>query len=73
MNEEVNVKICRYINETYRPRHRSNRDFCLTCDIDEKVGRRILKEDYNPSVKLFKQICEAHNEKMSEALSQIGE
>lgn len=73
MNEEVNVKICRYINETFRPRYRSNRDFCLTCGIDEKVGRRIQKEDYNPSVKLFKQICEAHDTKMSEMLSEIGE
>lgn len=73
MNDELTVKVCKYINEKFRPNYKSNRDFSLTCGIDEKTVRLIQQENYNLSLKLFKQICDSQNVKMSDVLSDIGE
>lgn len=73
MESDLTVKICKYINENFRPKYKSNRDFSLTCGIDEKTVRLIQQENYNLSLKLFKQICDAQNVKMSDVLNQIGE
>ena len=70
---ELTIKLCRYINDNFRSKHKSNRDFSLTCGIDEKTGRLIQQENYNLSLKLFKQICDAHNVKMSLVLLAIDE
>jgi hypothetical protein len=73
MDSDLTVKICKYINSNFRPKYKSNRDFSLTCEIDEKTGRLIQQENYNLSLKLFKQICDAQNVKMSDVLREIGE
>lgn len=73
MDSDIKVKLCKYINENFRPRYKSNRDFSLACGIDEKTVRLIQQENYNLSVNLFKQICDAQEIKMSEVLREIGE
>ena len=73
MNEDLTVRLCKYINENFRPNYKSNLDFSLTCGIDEKTVRLIQQEKYNMSLKLFKQICDAQDVKMSEVLIKIGE
>lgn len=73
MSEELTGKLCKYINKNFRPKYKSNRDFSLTCGIDEKTVRLIQQESYNMSMKLFKQICDAQNVKMSEVLKEIQE
>jgi hypothetical protein len=73
MDSDLTVKICKYINSNFRPKYKYNLDFSLTCEIDEKTGRLIQQENYNLSLKLFKQICDAQNVKMSDVLREIGE
>lgn len=74
MNDgDLTYKLCRYININFRPNYKSNRDFSLTCGIDEKTVRLIQQENYNLSLKLFKQICDSQNVKMSEVLKNINE
>jgi len=73
VEEQVNVKLCRYINEHFRPKYKSNRDFALSCGIDEKNVRQIQQEKYNPSINLLKRICESQNVKISKVLNAIGE
>lgn len=73
MDDVLTIKLCKYINDHFRPNYKSNRDFALTCGIDEKTVRLIQQENYNLSVKLLKQICEAQNVKMSQVLHAINE
>ena len=73
MENELSVKVCRYIYKNFRPKYKSNREFADCCGIDEKTVRLIQQESYNPSLNLFKQICEVQGVKMSKVLSEIGE
>jgi len=73
MGDELTIKLCQYINTNFRPSYRSNRDFSLSCGIDEKTGRLIQQLKYNFSLKLFKQICESQGVRMSDVLRDIGE
>ncbi len=70
---ELTVKLCRYIHQNFRSKYKSNRDFALSCGIDEKTVRLIQQEKYNLSLNLFKQICESQNVQMSSVLIEIGE
>lgn len=73
MNDELAVKVCRYIHQNFRSNYKSNREFADNCGIDEKTVRLIQQEKYNLSLNLFKQICESQNVKMSQVLQEIGE
>jgi len=73
MNNELTIKVCRYIHKNLRSKYKSNRDFALTCGIDEKTVRLIQQEKYNLSLLKFKQICDAQNIKMSAVLKEIDE
>lgn len=73
MENELSVKVCRYIYKNFRTKYKSNREFADSCGIDEKTVRLIQQEDYNPSLNLFKQICEAQGVKMSEVMAAIDE
>lgn len=73
MQDEVISKICSYIHLNFRPKFKSNRDFALHCDIDEKTVRLIQQEKSNLSLKKLKQICDAMEVKMSFLLLEIGE
>lgn len=73
MENEFTSKICRYIYKKFRPNYKSNRDFALQSGVDEKTIRLIQQEKYNLSLLKFKQICDAHNVKMSYILKEINE
>jgi DNA-binding XRE family transcriptional regulator len=72
MADELTIKVCRYINENFRPRYKSNREFADSCGVDEKTMRLIQEENYNLSLLLFQRICDSQNVKMSEVLAKIG-
>lgn len=73
MEQELAGKVCRYIYKEFRPKYKSNREFADSCGIDEKTVRLIQQEVYNPSLNLFKQICDAQGVKMSFVLTEVGE
>ena len=73
MPAELRVKLCRYINENFRPKYKSNRDFAKACGINEATLRLIGKGSYNPSLELFQSICHSQEVKMSDVLREIGE
>lgn len=73
MEAELTINLCRYIHKNLRVNYKSNRDFALSCGIDEKTVRLIQQEKYNLSLKLFKQICDSQNIKMSTVLAKINE
>ncbi len=70
---DLTEKLCRYIHENFRSNYKSNLDFALSCDIDEKTIRLIQQGKYNLSLKLFKKICDAQKVKMSDVLREIQE
>jgi DNA-binding XRE family transcriptional regulator len=72
MADELTIKVCRYINENFRPRYKSNREFADSCGVDEKTMRLIQEENYNLSLLLFQRICDSQSVKMSEILAKIG-
>ncbi len=72
-DEELKIKLCTYIHLNFRSKYSSNREFALSCGIDEKTVRLIQQGKSNLSIKLFKQICEAQEVKMSFILLEIGE
>jgi len=73
MDYEITVKLCRYIHQNFRSKYKSNRDFAVSCGIDEKTVRLIQQEKYNLSILKFKQICDTQNIKMSNVLKDIEE
>lgn len=73
IDEELTIKLCRYIHQNFRSKYKSNRDFALSCGVDEKTIRLIQQEKYNPSLSLLKRICDSQNVKMSQILSEIDE
>jgi hypothetical protein len=73
MNSNLTPILCKYIYKNFRSKYRSNRDFALDCNIDEKTVRLIQQEKYNMSLRIFKQICDAQNVKMSTVLLEIKE
>jgi len=73
MNKNITPLLCKYIYKNFRSNYKSNLDFALECNIDEKTVRLIQQEKYNMSLRIFKQICDAQNIKMSQVLNEIGE
>ena len=73
MEDELSIKVCRYIHNEFRSKFKSNREFADSCGIDEKTVRLIQQEKYNLSLNLFNQICEAQGIKMSKVLAEVGE
>jgi len=73
MNDNLIQKLCKYIYTNFRVRYKSNRDFALDCNVDEKTIRLIQQEKYNMSIKVLKQICDSQDKKLSDVLLEIGE
>lgn len=73
MEKDLASKVCKYIHDNFRSKYKSNREFADSCGIDEKTVRLIQQGSYNPSLNLFKQICEAQGVKMSVVLAEVGE
>jgi len=69
----INFLISKAISEWIKDA-KSNRDFGLNHDIDEKIVRRILDDkEYRIPVETLKRICDARQIKLSEFFSKIGE
>lgn len=73
MSEEQLQLLGKLINEKAKAKFKSNLDFAVSCDIDEKSIRRILKGKQNFSIQIFSKICSSLEIKMSELLSEINE
>lgn len=73
MSEEQLQRLGELISEKSKTKFKSNLDFAVSCDIDEKSIRRILKGKQNFSIQIFSKICASLEIKMSELLSEINE
>lgn len=73
MDKTLTTKLCKYIYKNFRSKYKSNRDFAIDCNIDEKTVRLIQQEKYNMSIRILSQICEAQNVKLSTIFKEIGE
>ncbi|RXG18389.1 hypothetical protein DSM03_1011071 [Leeuwenhoekiella aestuarii] len=69
----INFLISNAISEWIKDA-KSNRDFALNHNIDEKIVRRILDEkEYRIPVETLKRICDARQLKLSDFFSEIKE
>ena len=73
MSEEQLQQLGKLISERAKIKFKSNLDFAVSCDIDEKSIRRILKGTQNFSIQIFSKICISLEVKMSELLAEINE
>jgi DNA-binding Xre family transcriptional regulator len=59
---DVNKTVCNYIAKEWVKQSKSNRNFALDHNIDEKTVRKILLSDgYRIPLKTLHKICEARN------------
>lgn len=69
---DVNKRICNYIALEWIKYSKSNRNFAIDHNIDEKTVRKILQDDgYRIPVKTLQKICEAREIKLSEFFTLI--
>lgn len=73
MSEEQLQQLGKLISERAKIKFKSNLDFAVSCDIDEKSIRRILKGTQNFSIQIFSKICISLEVKMSELLAEINQ
>ena len=70
--DALNKKICNYISKEWISKSKSNRSFALDHDVDEKIVRKIKKENgYNIPVATLNKICEAREIKLSDFFKLI--
>jgi DNA-binding Xre family transcriptional regulator len=71
--QDINKVICNYIAEEWIKKYKSNRNFALDHNIDEKTVRKILEKDgYRIPVKTLLKMCEAEELKLSAFFELIG-
>ncbi len=64
---DVDKKVCNYIAKEWVKPSKSNRNFALDHNIDEKTVRKILRKDgYRMPLRTLYKICEAKNLKLEE-------
>ena len=69
---DINRKVCNYIAKEWIKTSRSNRNFALDHNIDEKTVRKILKDEgYRIPLKTLYKICESRNLKLEEFFKLI--
>lgn len=68
---ELKKRLCNYVYRNFRSKYSSNRDFALSCGIDEKTIRLIQQGKYNMSVELLNRICVSQNTKISDVFKAI--
>lgn len=70
---DINKRICNYIAKEWVSTSKSNRNFALDHNIDEKTVRKILyKDGYRIPVKTLQKICDSREIKLSEFFKLIG-
>jgi DNA-binding Xre family transcriptional regulator len=71
---EINKEVCNYIASEWVTKSKSNRNFALDHNVDEKTVRKILKpEGYRIPLKTLSKICEAKEIKLSAFFILIDE
>lgn len=69
---DINRKVCNYIAKEWIKTSKSNRNFALDHNIDEKTVRKILKDEgYRIPLKTLYKICESRNLKLEEFFKLI--
>ncbi len=70
---DINKKICNYISKEWISVSKSNRNFALDHNIDEKTVRKIRQEDgYTiPLITLFR-ICESREISLEDFFKLVG-
>lgn len=64
---DINKRICNYIASNWINESKSNRNFALDHNIDEKTVRKILQEEgYRIPVKTLQKICDSREIKLSD-------
>jgi len=64
---DINKRICNYIASEWIESYKSNRQFAIDHNLDEKTVRKILKkEGYRIPVRTLQKICEAKEIRLSE-------
>lgn len=59
---DIDKKVCNYIAKEWVNKSKSNRNFALDHNIDEKTVRKILQEEgYRMPIRTLYKICEARN------------
>jgi DNA-binding Xre family transcriptional regulator len=71
---DINKQVCNFIAKNWISISKSNRNFALDHNIDEKTVRKILKpEGYRIPLKTLSKICEAKEIKLSAFFILIDE
>lgn len=69
----INIKICRILSG-WIIQSKSNREFALNHNIDEKMVRRILDDkEYRLPIETLNKICEARGIKLSQFFKLVEE
>ena len=64
---DIDKKVCNYIAKEWVKPSKSNRNFALDHNIDEKTVRKILQDDgYRIPLRTLHKVCEARNLRLEE-------
>ncbi len=70
---DINKKVCNYIAKEWITVSKSNRNFALDHNIDEKTVRKILKnEGYTIPLITLSKICTAREISLEEFFKRVG-
>ncbi|WP_299123345.1 helix-turn-helix domain-containing protein [uncultured Tenacibaculum sp.] len=69
---DINKKVCNFIAKEWVSESKSNRNFALDHNIDEKTVRKLLQSDgYRIPLKTLSKICEAREVSLEDFFKQI--
>lgn len=69
---DINKKVCNFIAKEWVSKSKSNRNFALDHNIDEKTVRKLLQSDgYRIPLKTLSKICEAREVSLADFFKNI--
>ena len=69
---DINKKVCNFIAKEWVSKSKSNRNFALDHNIDEKTVRKILQSDgYRIPLKTLSKICEAREVSLADFFDEV--
>lgn len=71
MSNDLLKRLGNYLKKKAKPKFKTNVDFAIACDVDEKTIRRIMNGEQNISINVLKRICDALDIKMSDLIKEI--
>ena len=71
MSKDLLINLGVAIQKKSKAKFKTNIDFAIACDVDEKTIRRIYKGQQNISIKILQKISFALDTRMSELLEEI--